>query len=423
MKTMILIVAAGMSAALSAAPTLTGVKVTQPRAGVVKVDYTLGGEDAIVTVDFLTNGVSIGERNFTRLEGDVNGKVAVGGRSLTWKARKDWPGHEEKVTAKVRAWALANPPDYMVVDLDGATKGAVRYYVSTNALPEGGLANDVYRLTKLVLRKIPARGVVWAMGTTQREEESFRAQTARTGESFANERLHAVSLSHDYFMAIYPTTQQQYMKIMGTTKDPAHFQRAQYGSDDYLMGPVETVAYDTYRGGDWPTEREPAADTMVAKLRGFTGMDFDLPTETQWEYACRAGAATWRPWGDSIDATRLNYNMNVKNEKKDDANFSYRTSKVNDYPPQNAWGLYDMLGNVEEMCLDRYSSSLPADFAKGAPVIDPEGPTTGTSVVTRGGGCLHGGERNRSGWRRDSGTSVTQTRGVVGVRLCCVIGK
>lgn len=122
--------------------------------------------------------------------------------------------------------------------------------------------------------------------------------------------------------------------------------------------------------------------------------------------------------GNTIDATLLNYGSNVTNEIYEE-NFKYRTTRVDAYPP-NAWGLYDVLGNVEEMCLDWYVET-PDDFKSVTPVFDPVGPASAGGKVTRGGGCLHNGSKNRSAWRRDTGTDVGQGRGVVGVRVCCPV--
>lgn len=411
MKKTILIGMVMAAAGSFAAPTLTSVLMTQPRYGVVNVTYTLGGEDAIVTADFLTNGVSIGEANFTHLQGDVNCKVLAGNRAFVWKARKDWPDRKVKMTVKLRAWTLANPPDYMVVDLDGTTRGAVKYYVSTNALPEGGLANDVYRLTKMVFRKIPVRNKIWTMG-------------ASMGDKQVNELPHSVVLSKDYYMAIYPLTQKQYMATLQTSTNPARFKREQYGSDDYLMGPLETVKFDVLRGGDPQNSGEPSSDSVAGTLRMITGgLKFDLPTEARWEYACGGGSGLSRPWGNSNDSallkTRMNYNRNVPNEKPNDGTFDYRTTRVDAYPPNNEWGLYDMLGNIEEVCLDWYGD--PTDDSKQAsPVIDPTGAPTGDTHVTKGGNCFQPASYGRTAWR-NAGLGKDAYRGVAGGRFCCEI--
>ena len=165
-----LAVAASAALCCTAEITVSGVTIAQnPDTRLVTVDYTLGGEPAIVTVDFLTNGVTIGEENFRNVYGDVNRLVSTNGtRRICWRPDLSWPGHsiaDEIVTAKVSAWPTNDPPDYMVVDLACVSGiSAISYYVSTNALPDGGLANDVYRTSRLVMRRIHAAGVTWLMG-------------------------------------------------------------------------------------------------------------------------------------------------------------------------------------------------------------------------------------------------------------------
>ena len=134
----------------------------------VTVTYDLD-EPAIVTMDVLTNGVSIGDANLHYVSGDCNKLVKEGeGRTLYWNPEKAWPGYKfttPVVTVKLTAWATNAPPDYMVVDL--ATSGNVSFYTSEDALPGGLLKNEAYRRTKLVMRKIhqPASGK-WTMGVS-----------------------------------------------------------------------------------------------------------------------------------------------------------------------------------------------------------------------------------------------------------------
>ena len=129
------------SAALLAAPSVTSVTFSQEETGprTVTVNYTLVGEEAIITMDVLTNNVSIGDENIHFLEGDVNRLVQPGSRKIRWFAQKSWPGHQidsETVKVRINAWSKSAPPDYMVVDLE--TPNNVSYYTSTNALPDGG---------------------------------------------------------------------------------------------------------------------------------------------------------------------------------------------------------------------------------------------------------------------------------------------
>ena len=108
------------------------------------------------------------------------------------------------------------------------------------------------------------------------------------------------------------------------------------------------------------------ASSFLGRLRAKTGLDFDLPTEAQWEYACRAGTATTYYWGDALDGAYAWYLDNPDST----------THPVGTRLP-NVWGLYDMSGNVWEWCRDRYGTR-----AFGT---DPEGSASGSYRVLRGG--------------------------------------
>ena len=100
------------------------------------------------------------------------------------------------------------------------------------------------------------------------------------------------------------------------------------------------------------------------------GWAYVLPTESQWEYACRAGTDTAYSWGDSITASNANYSSSGLNQTRDVG-----------YYAANPWGFFDMHGNVWEWTADWYQATYPT----GNPVIDPTGPTSGSLRVTRGG--------------------------------------
>jgi formylglycine-generating enzyme required for sulfatase activity len=104
----------------------------------------------------------------------------------------------------------------------------------------------------------------------------------------------------------------------------------------------------------------------MGKLRARTGLDFDLPTEAQWEYACRAGTTTTYSYGNSADGNYMWY----------DSNSNSKTHVVGTKQP-NLWGLYDMHGNVSEWCLDWYGT-----LSYGT---DPKGSSSGSNRVKRGG--------------------------------------
>ena len=101
---------------------------------------------------------------------------------------------------------------------------------------------------------------------------------------------------------------------------------------------------------------------------------FRLPTEAEWEYACRAGSTTRFPWGDDPDYNLIGQYAWYK------SNSESKTHTVGQKKP-NAWGLYDMHGNVWEWCLDWYAAQLSGDTVR-----EPVGPSSGTIRVFRGGG-------------------------------------
>jgi formylglycine-generating enzyme required for sulfatase activity len=124
------------------------------------------------------------------------------------------------------------------------------------------------------------------------------------------------------------------------------------------------------------------------------GLVFQLPTEAQWEYACRAGTSTEFYYGKTIRTFQVNYNG--KNVNRNYIKGEYRgiTTPVKTFKP-NGWGLYDMHGNVWEWCADWYADHLPGGF-----VIDPKGPTSGTFRVLRGGSWHDGPWSCRSASRK-----------------------
>ena len=260
-----------------------------------------------------------------------------------------------------------HPPakTYMVVDLSGGT-GASSYPVSyLSSVPEGGWGNE-YKTTKLVLRLVQPG--TFTMGSPSTE-------TGR--DTSANGELqHDVTLTKPYYVGIFETTQRQYELIKGT--NPA----------DLNIGPkypVEQVTYDMIRGNDqganWPANNNVDSTSFMGVLRAKTGLTFDLPTEAQWEYACRATTTTALNSGKNLtDAI-------VCDEMKEVGRYTHNTNdgKGNNFvePGQylvNNWGIFDMHGNLAELCLDYY-----ADYSSSAAVTDPKGPSTGTLRVKRGG--------------------------------------
>ena len=180
---------------------------------------------------------------------------------------------------------------------------------------------------------------------------------------------HEVELTKGFYLGVYPVTQEEYEQIVGS--NPSHFT----GNG---RRPVERVTwFDAVAFCNRLSEREQlspyyAIDDEQVQIAGGNG--YRLPTEAEWEYACRAGTTTRWWFGD--DESPLS-----------DFAWYYENSGHTTHPvcekPANAWGLHDVHGNVWEWCQDWYG-----EYSSGR-VIDPTGPESGTSRVLRGGAWLN----------------------------------
>ncbi len=271
------------------------------------------------------------------------------------------------------ATASSSSSTYLVIDLSGgpdATNYPVRY---TNDAPD--LSSDTCRTTELWLRRIPAG--TFMMGSPEDELGNGMADTYDMAE-------HLVTISHDFYIGVFEVTQKQWTLIMGDNP-------SRYTGD---TRPVDSVSYNMMRGSGidagagWPVHgHEVNADSFMGKLQSKTGLCMDLPTDAQWEYACRAGSTTALNSGKNLTRTDSCPNMaevgRYSNNCNDGKGGYSQHTKVGSYLP-NAWGLYDMHGNVWERCLDWFSNSYvtPID-------CDPTGPNTGSKRINRGGGWNH----------------------------------
>ena len=365
------------------------VSISQDANRLVTITYQLKGKPGIVTVDILTNGVSIGEANFVNVAGDVNKMVSnISTKStIFWQPCKSWPDHvisDSSLSAKVTVWDPCSPPDYMAIDL--TVPKAVRYYVSSNAVPYG--VQDVrYKTDVLLMRRIHAAGVEWRMGSPDRPNGG---ETRRED----NEVPHLVTLTRDYYIGVYEVTYGQFLK----------FKSLENSNVDLKMPWSGT--YASARGGTWPEGgHEDISNTgFVHDMRNHSGVQLDFPTEAQWEYACRAGTTTALANGDATDENV----SKIAAYKETAGSATYVGTKM-----PNAWGLYDMHGNRYEWCLDWYG-----DYAT-AGTVDPKGQTTGETRVLRGGYANSNATGIRSALRYSRNPSTQN--GVDGYRLCAPI--
>ena len=401
----------------------------------VTVRYDLD-EAAVVTMDVLTNGVSIGGANIQSVTGDCFKKVAAGNNHVVeWNPWLSWPDHKfgaGVVSVRMTAWALDNTPDYMAVDIT-ATGGAdtQTYYPAADFVP-GGVTNGLYKTTKLLMRKIMAKDVEWTMGST----------TLETKRDATREATHQVKLDGNYYIGVYEVTQAQWDLIQPGR--PSYFNNAA----DRAMRPVEQVCYNEIRNAansttadaayNWPADPNP--NSFLGKLRTKSGLDFDLPSEAQWEFAARAGNGDTK-WGDGSGILNVDADANLKLLGRYQHNggrvlngTSYAvpaqscgatngTAIVGSYAP-NAWGLYDMHGNVWEWCLDWYADDITAHGGKVN--IDPATPAntlsgaSGADRVRRGGSWYGAADYCRPAYRNNG--TPTYRNNASGFRVLCSAG-
>lgn len=277
--------------------------------------------------------------------------------------------------------AVWKPIDlYMVIDLSGGTS-ATSYSVSyLSSVPEGGWT-DEYKTTKMVLRRC-------------------KAGTFKMGNAYTT------TLTKDFFIGVFEVTQKQYVLVTGS--NPV------LSNESTLYGdtmPVCKLDYTRIRGSD---SSDISENSFMGRLRTKSGIAFDLPTEAQWEYACRAGTTSAYNNGGDLESDLAQLGRYEGNAH---IGGSLRPAIPGQYAP-NAWGLYDMHGNVQEVVLDR-----------GGPLtenaIDPLNLSTGASFdhVKRGGDYKSYADKCTSSYRKylaGSGSTGNTTSQDSGIRLCVI---
>lgn len=346
-----------------------------------QVSYILKNGPAIVTADVQTNAgngvwASVGGEHLRTLLGDVNRVVSAsdGTRTFTWDPAAEWPDRllaEGQIRISVNVWKKSAPPDYMVVDL--CTSNCVSFYERAEAIPDGVTA-DVNKTDRLVMRKIPAASVRWQMGA-----DKFPGYPNDAGWP----TKHHVTLTEDFYIGVYELTQGQCANIYARSGCASYqtlsLSKPLYPVQAYFGNFRSLDVSGTTEGYVWPTNKHTVhPNSPFAKLGTFSGLGlaFDYPTESQWEYACRAGSPD-RFYSGESDAHSIGWTS-------DHPKVTEKPMPVGQLEP-NAWGLYDMIGNAPEWCLDwwhQYGAAFSPEM------IDPVGPDYSASQsnhLLRGG--------------------------------------
>jgi len=235
-----------------------------------------------------------------------------------------------------------------------------------------------YKGARQAFRWIPPTPEPFLMGSPESEH-------ARSDD----ERQHPVLLTRGFWMAETACTQALWTAVMG--ENPSDFKGERR--------PAESVSWSDVQGFIERLNAELAAFAGRASARPGTVADdrsarwtLRLPTEAEWEYACRAGTTGPFSCGDDITPEQANYNGNYPYRGDRKGLYRQETIDVASLPP-NPWGLYEMHGNVWEWCRDWYG-----EYPSGL-VTDPVGPDSGERRVLRGGGWFGGARNLRSAYR------------------------
>jgi formylglycine-generating enzyme required for sulfatase activity len=228
------------------------------------------------------------------------------------------------------------------------------------------------------------------------------------------EVAHEVTISKPFYMGVYEVTQREFAMLMsGTVKRPSIFNERRNGGPDF---PRENILWAEAVGFCDALSKRPAEKQAGRRYR--------LPTEAEWEYACRAGSTTPFHFGKSLSSSQANFNGHFPYGGGERGPYRRQTTKVGSYAP-NAWGLYDMHGNVAEWCSDYYDR----DYYRKSPREDPRGPEKGVLPtdyndfyrVIRGGCWLDEGRACRSAYRFRA--MPHDPYRLVGFRVVCEVGN
>jgi formylglycine-generating enzyme required for sulfatase activity len=285
--------------------------------------------------------------------------------------------------------------------------------IGLSAAPQPGRTEDrgngkvLTNSVGMKLALIPAGKFLMGSPSTEKERDD-------------TERQHAVEITKPFYLGVYEVTQREYEKLMGKRNERgkqnpwnygAHFDAGRGGGPDHPMEQVK-----------WGQAVEFCNRLSALAEEKRAGRRYRLPTEAEWEYACRAGTKTAFHFGDTLSADEANFNGNYPYGSAAKGPYLRKTAKVGSYKP-NAWGLYDMHGNVAEWCSDWYDPN----YYKDSPKADPTGPEKGVLAtdykdfyrVIRGGCWLDEARGCRSAYRFRA--MPHEPYRLIGLRVVCEV--
>ena len=377
-------VVAMVFAAIASNPIVSDVTAKQryPWNGMVDIDYTITGDATGMSLEVSVEDVQNG-KTYTPTKFLSALPVSEGRHRITWSTEAE---AVTIVSTNVAVMLSIVKPDpgaatnvlYYVVDLSGGPTAA-NYPVTTLTAPPSTTWPDEYKTTKLLLRRIEPGDIP----------------------------THDSRITRPFYIGVFEVTAAQWNLVMSSDANP----------DTADKRAKVYVSYNDIRGANagsgWPSSSAVDTTSFLGKLRERSGIDFDLPTEAQWEYACRAGTTSAYNNGGDTEADLATLGRYSGNSNDGRGGYSDVTT-VGSYAP-NAWGLYDMHGNVWEWCLDWYRGSFTG--------ADPVGAASGSYRVMRGGCCSRGaGDCSSSGCNTPTYDYGYTYSGPYGFRLVCSAG-